>query len=128
MSATNKHVRTGGKQCVAVNEAIAIIRDKWTILVLGVLGRHSSLRYNQLQHEVGEISQRMLTLTLKALEENGLVKRTIFPTVPARVDYELTELGYSLVVPLRELMQWSRDHHDALVEARQAYATRVSGT
>ena len=100
MSATNKLMRieTGaGKSCVAVNEAVALFRDKWTVLVMGALSKEKSLRYNELQREVAGISQRMLTLTLKTLEENGLVKRTIFPTVPPRVDYELTPVGRTLV-------------------------------
>jgi hypothetical protein len=80
MSATNKMVRMSepaGKQCVAVNEAVALLHDKWTILVLGALAHEKSLRYGELQRAVAGISQRMLTLTLKTLEENGLVKRTL---------------------------------------------------
>jgi len=111
-----------GASCFAVNEAIAIIRDKWTILVVGMLGRHGPLRYNELQRAVGGISQRMLTLTLKSLEENGLVTRTIFPTVPPRVDYELTAVGRTLIKPLRSLLDWSIENRDAMNEARLAYA------
>ncbi len=129
MSVTNKLVRMeehGGKNCVAVNEALTLIRDKWTILVIGVLGRHESLRYNELQREVGGISQRMLTLTLKHLEGNGLVKRTIHPTVPPRVDYELTPLGRTIITPLRALLHWSTENHEAMAEARRAYARKTT--
>ena len=128
MSATNKKVRTpeqAGKQCVAVNETLDLIRDKWTLLVMGALTKKESLRYNELQRAVDGISQRMLTLTLKRLEERGLVKRTIFPTVPPRVDYEFTPMGHSLVVPLERLLNWSLEHRDAMAEARLAYAKKM---
>ena len=114
-----------GASCVAANEALALIRDKWTVLVLGALRREESLRYSELQRAVGGISQRMLTLTLKTLEENGLVKRTIFPTVPPRVDYELTPVGRTLIKPLRALLDWSMENRAAMAEARRAYATSV---
>ena len=92
MSAGNTDVRTEqqpGKQCVAVNEVVALCRDKWTLLVLGALTHAPSLRYGELRRAVDGISQRMLTLTLKSLEESGLVKRTLTPMIPPRVDYEL---------------------------------------
>jgi len=129
VSATNKIVRMGesaGKQCVAANEAVALIRDKWTILVLGALTREPSLRYRELQREVVGVSQRMLTLTLKTLEENGLVKRTVFATVPPRVDYELTPMGRALSKPLKGLLEWSLENREAMAEARRAY-TRKTG-
>jgi DNA-binding HxlR family transcriptional regulator len=125
MSATNKIVRMeapAGKSCVAVNEAMALIRDKWTVLVVGALGKNKSLRYSELQRAVVGISQRMLTLTLKTLEENGLVKRTMFPTVPPRVDYEFTPVGRTLVGPLKALLDWSMENRTAMAESRRAYA------
>lgn len=125
MSATNKMMRMeagAGKRCLAVNEMVALIRDKWTVMVLGALSKEKSLRYNELQRAVVGISQRMLTLTLKTLEENGLVKRTIFPTVPPRVDYELTPVGHTLVKPLKALLDWSKENSAAMAEARRAYA------
>ena len=101
MSATNKLVRVeqelpetdDGEQCVAASEAVLLFKDKWTILVLGSLSHAGSLRYNELQRRVIGISQRMLTLTLKTLEQNGLVTRTMFASVPPRVDYALTPMG-----------------------------------
>ena len=125
MSVTNKRVRMearAGKSCVAVNELVALIRDKWTVLVVGALRKEKSLRYGELLRAVDGISQRMLTLTLKTLEENGLVKRTIFPTVPPRGDYELTPVGRTLVKPLRALLDWSTENREAMAEARRAYA------
>ncbi len=125
MSATNKIVRTEEqveKGCAAVEQAVALMGNKWTLLVLGVLGKKSRLRYNELQRAVLGISQRMLTLTLKKLEENGLVKRTIFPTVPPRVDYELTALGRTLIAPLKALVDWTRENRAAMAESRRAYS------
>jgi DNA-binding HxlR family transcriptional regulator len=127
VSATNKSVRVekaSAASCVAANEALELIRDKWTILVLGVLRRRSPLRYNELERSIDGISQRMLTLTLKHLEENGLVKRTVFATVPPRVDYELTSVGRTLIQPLRALLDWSMEHRDAMSAARRAYAKK----
>lgn len=131
MSVTKKTMRmeaSAGKSCVAVNEAVALIRDKWTVLVLGALTKEKSLRYNELLRAVDGISQRMLTLTLKTLEENGLVKRTIFPTVPPRVDYELTPVGRTLVKPLKALLDWAMENREAMAEARRAYAMAAKKT
>jgi DNA-binding HxlR family transcriptional regulator len=129
VSATNRIVRLeeqAGKQCVAANDVVALIRDKWTILVLGALRRERSLRYNELQRAVAGISQRMLTLTLKRLEENGLVKRTVFATVPPRVDYELTPMGRTLIQPLKGLLEWSTENRATMEEARRAYAKKTA--
>jgi DNA-binding HxlR family transcriptional regulator len=129
VSATNKKIRTEeatGEQCVAASEAVALFRDKWTIMVLGALVHDPSLRYSELQREVAGISQRMLTLTLKTLEENGLVKRTVFATVPPRVDYELTSMGRALSKPLKGLLEWSIEHRAAMAEARRAYARKTA--
>jgi DNA-binding HxlR family transcriptional regulator len=95
-------------------------------MVVGALGRQKSIRYNELQRAVAGISQRMLTLTLKTLEENGLVKRTIFPTVPPRVDYELTPMGHTLTKPLKALLDWSIENRAAMAEARRVYVEKTS--
>jgi DNA-binding HxlR family transcriptional regulator len=129
VSATNKIVRMekpAGKECVAAAEAITLLRDKWTILVLGALTHDPSLRYSALRREVGGISQRMLTLTLKSLEESGLVKRTVFASVPPRVDYELTPMGRTLGKPLKSLLQWSTENRAAMAEARRSYARKTA--
>ncbi len=128
VSVTNKLVRVeqSGKRCPAVNEAAALLGDKWTILVLGVLSKERpTLRYNELHRAIAGISQRMLTLTLKTLEANGLVTRTVFPSVPPRVEYTLTPLGRSLSEPLRALVVWSQEHHVAMAESRRAYAGHI---
>ena len=115
-----------GDGCPAVDEAVALMGNRWTVLVLGVLSKQKTLRYNELQRAVEGISQRMLTLTLKKLEENGFVKRTIFPVVPPRVDYELTPLGRTLVEPLKALLDWTRENRAAMAEARRAYARALN--
>src|ERR1700687_278830 len=89
----------------AFAEILSRIGDKWTVLVVGVLAvlAHGRMRYRQICKLVGGVSQRMLTLTLKSLERDGLVTRTVYPTNPPRVDYELTERGKTLIVPLHLL-------------------------
>src|SRR6476619_4655138 len=92
---SNLHVP---EDCRAVSEVLARVGDKWTILVVSELGGGTK-RFSEVRRALGSISQRMLTLTLRALERDGLVKRTVFPTVPPRVEYELTKLGRSLLEP-----------------------------
>lgn len=126
MSATNKKVRIeehAADGCSVVDEAVALMGNRWPLLVLGALTKQKTLRYTELQRAVDGISQRMLTLTLKKLEENGFVKRTLFPVVPPRVDYELTPLGRTLVKPLEALLDWTLENRDAMAEARRAYAS-----
>jgi DNA-binding HxlR family transcriptional regulator len=122
VSVTNKLVRIEPSQCAAVDQWVALLGEKWTLLVLGALTKEPTLRYNDLQRAVRGISQRMLTLRLKKLEENGLVKRTIFPTIPPRVDYELTPLGRTMITPIRTLLRWVMDNRTAMAESRLAYA------
>lgn len=122
MSVTNKLVRIEPSQCAAVDQLVVLLGEKWTLLILGALTKEPTLRYNDLQRAVRGISQRMLTLRLKKLEENALVKRTIFPTVPPRVDYELTPLGRSLSTPIRALLHWVIENRAAMAETRLAYA------
>ncbi|MES2106140.1 MAG: helix-turn-helix domain-containing protein [Pseudomonadota bacterium] len=110
-------------ECRAVVDTLARIGDKWTVMVVGALSQ-GPLRYNQIRRTVEGISQRMLTLTLKGLEQDGLVNRTVFPTIPPRVDYELTELGRLLIVPLQSLYVWSVQHRPAILAARQKFAER----
>src|SRR5439155_110147 len=92
---SNLHVP---EDCRAVSEVLARVGDKWTVLVVIALGEGPK-RFNELRRGLGSISQRMLTLTLRGLERDGLVTRTVFPTIPPRVDYELTKLGHSLLEP-----------------------------
>ena len=113
----NLHV---AEDCRAVSEVLSRVGDKWTVLVVSTLG-DGPKRFNELRKALGSISQRMLTLTLRGLERDGLVTRTVFPTVPPRVDYELTELGRSLLEPVSELGLWARRHRVAIQAARARF-------
>jgi DNA-binding HxlR family transcriptional regulator len=108
------------EDCRAVSEVLQRVGDKWTVLVVSTLGGGPK-RFNELRKALGSISQRMLTLTLRGLERDGLVTRTVFPSIPPRVDYELTLLGRSLLEPVSELGAWARKNRAAIVEARQRF-------
>jgi DNA-binding HxlR family transcriptional regulator len=97
------------------------IGDKWTILVLGELGKHGVFRFSELRNQISGVSEKMLTQTLRTLERDGLVLRTVFPEVPVRVQYELTPLGQTLREPLRALRNWSVQHISEVLAARQEY-------
>src|SRR6266446_3507508 len=114
---SNLHVP---EDCRAVSEVLARIGDKWTVLVVTVLG-DGRKRFNELRRALGSISQRMLTLTLRGLERDGLVTRTVFPTIPPRVDYELTKLGHSLLKPVSSLGLWARQNRAAIHDARRRF-------
>jgi DNA-binding HxlR family transcriptional regulator len=109
-----------GEECQAISEALARIGGKWTVLVVELLAG-APMRFNEIRHTIGNISQRMLTLTLRELERDGLVTRTIFPTVPPRVEYRLTKLGRTLRDPLIAVAEWVRKHQPAMVEARKIF-------
>src|SRR5947207_11319086 len=116
----NLHV---AEDCRAVSEVLARVGDKWTVLVVSTLG-DGPKRFNELRRALGSISQRMLTLTLRGLERDGLVTRTIFPTIPPRVEYELTKLGHSLWQPVEALGKWAFDHRTEIEEARARFDRR----
>src|SRR3954469_22944755 len=107
-------------ECRAVSEGLSRVGDKWTVLVVTTLGDDPK-RFNELRRALGSISQRMLTLTLRALERDGLVLRTVTPSVPPRVDYQLTELGHSLLVPVNSLADWARSNIAAMENARSRF-------
>src|SRR5579872_7486643 len=111
-------------ECRAVNTVLARVGDKWSVLIVALLG-DGPKRFNEIKRMVGGISQRMLTLTLRGLERDGLVTRTVFPTVPPRVDYELTELGHSLRGPVCALAGWATANiaaiHDAQAQFDEAH-------
>jgi DNA-binding HxlR family transcriptional regulator len=108
-----------------VRQILDRIGDKWSISVIYVLGQHDALRFTELQRGIHGISQRMLTATVRTLERDGLVTRTVHPVVPPRVDYRLTELGHTLLGTVRHLMEWAHDHADDIDEARAAYDHRA---
>lgn len=110
--------------CSRVGKLFSRIGDKWSLMIVMLL-RPGPLRFSELKREIGGISQRMLTLTLRGLERDGLVMRTVFPTVPPRVDYELTEMGHSLRGPVEALGAWAFAHLDAIDAARSAFDARA---
>jgi len=105
------------EDCRAVSAILARVGDKWSVLIIMLLGA-GPRRFNEIKRMVGGISQRMLTLTLRGLERDGLVTRTVFPTVPPRVDYALTDLGHSLAQPVAALGLWARAHQADIAAAR----------
>jgi DNA-binding HxlR family transcriptional regulator len=108
------------ENCKAVSGILSRVGDKWSVLVVMLLGNEPR-RFNELKRMIGGVSQRMLTLTLRGLERDGLVKRTVFPTIPPRVDYELTELGRSLQEPVKALGLWAFEHHGEIENARKKF-------
>jgi DNA-binding HxlR family transcriptional regulator len=110
-------------ECSRVAPLLSRIGDKWTVLVVIMLGR-GPRRFNALRREVGGISQRMLTLTLRSLERDGLLTRTVHPTVPPQVEYALTALGRSLLVPLSAIRDWARAHGGEIEAAQQRFDAR----
>lgn len=103
------------------------VGDKWSISVIYELG-DTTMRFTELRRAIDGISQRMLTSTLRALERDGLVERTVHPVVPPRVDYRLTKLGLTLSETVCALMSWAYDHSDDIDEARAAYDRRADRT
>lgn len=101
------------------------VGDKWSLAVIHQLGAHEVMRFTELRRAIGAISQRMLTVTVRALERDGLVERTVHPVVPPRVDYRLTKLGMTLLGTVCQLMSWAVDHADDIDEARAAYDRRA---
>jgi DNA-binding HxlR family transcriptional regulator len=108
------------EDCRAVSEVLSRVGDKWTILVVVELGQ-GPRRFNEIRRALGSISQRMLTLTLRGLERDGLVTRTVFPTIPPKVEYELTKLGRSLLEPVSGIGLWARQNRAAIAQARQRF-------
>src|SRR6267143_6429576 len=117
---SNLHVP---EDCRALGEILARVGDKWTVLVVGVLG-DGPKRFSEIRRALGSISQRMLALTLRGLERDGLVTRTVFPTIPPRVDYELTDLGRGLWQPVEALGKWAADHQTEIEDARARFDRR----
>ena len=112
------------ESCRAISDVLNRVGDKWSVLVVVMLGGGPQ-RFNELRRRIGGISQRMLTLTLRGLERDGLVSRTIYPTIPPRVDYALTPLGEDLLKPVGALTQWAQDNQHHMEAARRRYDGRV---
>ncbi|ENU79869.1 hypothetical protein F975_02205 [Acinetobacter sp. ANC 3789] len=109
--------------CRATREILDRIGDKWSLYIIASLAK-GTMRFNELRRGIDGISQRMLTLTLRGLERDGLVSRTMYPTIPPRVDYELTELGQTLLVPVMALVSWADNKQLAIAEAHERFDKR----
>lgn len=105
-----------------VREMIGRLADKWTMVILDVLEEHGTLRFTQLATHVGDISQKMLTKTLRQLEADGLVTRTVHPVIPPHVEYTLTPLGHSLSEAFCSVWLWAEANHGAVTQARAAFS------
>lgn len=106
--------------CRAIAEVLARIGDKWTVYVVRLLSS-GPMRFSEIQREISAISQRMLTLTLRGLERDGLVKRSVTPSIPPRVDYELTAKGLTLIEPLKAVGEWAISNRTYVESARAKY-------
>ncbi len=112
--------------CSKVSQILARVGDKWTVLVVVMLGSGPK-RFNEIRRSIDGISQQMLTRTLRGLERDGMVTRTIFPTIPPQVEYELTPLGRSLLDPVMALGSWAQAHIPCVDAARVEYDRRKAG-
>jgi DNA-binding HxlR family transcriptional regulator len=117
MKPRHKHLPA---DCRAVSDVLARVGDKWSVLVVTKLGG-GPLRFNELRRSIGGISQRMLTLTLRGLERDGLITRTVFPVIPPRVDYALTALGRDLLEPVSALGDWALRNQTKIARAREQF-------
>ena len=107
-----------------IRDVLDRIGDRWSLLVLAALS-NGTLRFSELAREIGDVSKQMLSRTLKNLEEDGLIRRTLYPEVPPRVEYELTDMGRSFLTPLKSLVSWADEHHRAICEAREEYGSKA---
>jgi DNA-binding HxlR family transcriptional regulator len=110
-----------------VRQILDRIGDKWSLLVIALLDRRR-LRFSQLMREIDGVSQRMLTVTLRQLERDGLVARTVHPEIPPRVEYELTPMGATLHETIQALVTWTEEHQSQIAAARATYDARTSVT
>ena len=119
MSPRNKSLHAAEK-CPAIREVLNRVGDKWSVQIVGLLG-DGAMRFSELRRSIEGISQRMLTLTLRGLERDGLIERTVFPEIPPRVEYELTRLGQTLLEPIRGLAEWAGDNRTSIQAAREKF-------
>ena len=109
-----------GNDC-PIRDVLDRFGDKWSMLILLVLGKYEKFRFNELQKQIGDISQKMLTVTLRTMEADGLVKRTIYAEMPPRVEYEITAMGKSLIPHVNGLSQWAKENMAEIKKARQNF-------
>ncbi|MBX3735310.1 MAG: helix-turn-helix transcriptional regulator [Candidatus Didemnitutus sp.] len=118
---------SGLEERCPVRDVLDCIGDRWSLLTLSALER-GTLRFTELKRAIGDISQRMLAQTLRTLERDGYVTREVFPTIPPRVEYTLTELGESLLAKVKPLVRWADENHARVRKARRAYVPPVAAT
>ncbi len=118
----DRRVFYNNEEC-PIRDVVLKISDKWSMLILFALADGAD-RFNSLKSRIIGISQRMLTQTLRNLEREGYVNRTVFPEVPVRVEYELTDLGQDLIKPIYQLVSWAGENHETVKLARVAFAAR----
>lgn len=114
---------TSFDQPCPVRDVLDRIGDQWSLLVISALDGQPR-RFNELARSIGDISRQMLSRTLKRLEQDGFVDRTVYAEVPSRVEYALTDLGRSFLVPMRALIHWADENHPAVISQRRLYAAR----
>ena len=117
--------KVGQAECTKISEILGRIGDKWTVLIVMELRTHK-LRFNEIKRAVEGISQQMLTRTLRALERDGVVERTVYPTVPVQVEYELTPLGHSLSKPVIHIGNWARANLPEIERHRQKHDVKMN--
>lgn len=117
---TQRYFETGNMEPCSIRDVLDRVGDRWSLLILWSLA-DGTKRFSELRRQIGDISQRMLAQTVRRLEQDGFLSRTVTPTVPPRVDYSLTPLGRSFLEPLNTLIDWADMHHDAIRAARAAY-------
>jgi DNA-binding HxlR family transcriptional regulator len=115
-------------QSCPIRQVLDRFGDKWSVLVVELLSFKGRLRFSEIGQGIGDISQKMLTVTLRSLEADGLISREIFPEIPPRVEYELTDLGKSLVPHFTSLTNWGVEHLDTILENRKAYELKQKKT
>jgi len=113
-----------GLEDCPVRNVLDRVGDKWSILIISILGECGTTRFNQLNQKIGNISQKMLTVTLRTLEADGLVRRTIYPEIPPRVEYNLTPMGKSLLPAIEGLTHWAQENMPAVLASREQYKNR----
>lgn len=114
------------EQPCPIRDVLDRIGDQWSLLILEVL-EHGTMRFSEIERAITDISKQMLSKTLRRLEEDGFVRRTLYPQVPPRVEYELTDLGRSFLVPMKNLIAWANENHQAICKARGEYGVRNGG-
>jgi DNA-binding HxlR family transcriptional regulator len=124
IAAKDHDERRDARSCLKITQVLSRIGDKWTVLII-ILLRERGYRFNELKRGIDGISQRMLTLTLRNMERDGLVTRTVTPSIPPRVDYELTDVGRSLAGPVKILGDWAFEHLGRIAAAQATFDARA---